>query len=38
MTNLVISNDLIEQVKMAQVEDKELAKCIHKSTDIKVDD
>lgn len=34
----MISNNLIEQVKMAQVDDKELAKFIEKSIDIKVDD
>lgn len=37
LANLVILNDLIEQVKMAQVDDKELTEFMVKSTNIKVD-
>lgn len=38
LENLTISNDLIEQVKMSQVDDQELVEFMEKSTGIKVDD
>ena len=38
IANLVISNDLIERVKIRQVEDNELISFMEKSADIKVDD
>lgn len=37
LANFVISNDLIEKVKIIQVDDKEVNAFIKKSTDIKVD-
>ena len=38
LANLVISNDLIDRIKLAQVGDKELNDFMEKSIDIQVDD
>ena len=38
LANLVISNDLIDRIKLAQVGDKELNNFMKKSRDIQIDD